>query len=113
MACARHEVGKAEKYHMLGTLDFNEASAEVLDNNNISDITHLIKTRKPTYDSLVNAHKGDFNITDVEQIEAFKVCMIAYMIAHNGGSLTDWEKELTNLSFIRRSCMEQCTTGTI
>ncbi len=42
MTRAQQEASKAERYYMLDVLRTNEAAAEVLDNNYVSDITSLI-----------------------------------------------------------------------
>ncbi len=71
MTRAWQKVAKAEGNFVLGVLGFNKAAAEVLENNNLSDITSLINTRRPTYDALARADREIFSTTDVEQLEAF------------------------------------------
>ncbi len=69
---AQKEAAQSEKEYVFPTLGFNEADAEVLDYNHVSDITYQINTVRRTYHIHDSAHRGSFTITDVEQIEVFK-----------------------------------------
>ncbi len=69
MATAQLETTKADINTVLGVLGFYEASTDGLDNNNISDISCLITTRRQTHDALTNAHRVAFAATDAEQIK--------------------------------------------
>ncbi len=91
---AQQEASDAERDHIPSVLGFNKSAENVMDNNHISNITHLINTKRPTYDALVSAHRGEFTIIDVEQLETFNTWMSVYT---NNGGRTDWSQELNAL----------------
>ncbi len=71
------EASKTDRIYVLGVLGFNEAAAELLDENHVSDITHLINIRRPKYDALASAHRRVLTKTSVEQLETFRAWMRA------------------------------------
>ncbi len=77
MTRAYQESSKAYRDHEMGIMGFLEAAAEVLNPNNISDISIIINTRIHTYHNLTHANRVSFTTTEMEQVEAFKAWMRA------------------------------------
>ncbi len=86
----QEEAGRADFYHEVGMLGFNEDAAWILMDNDISEFFFLLSTRSGTYGALTNAHRGTFTVEDMKQIEAFRERVGAYRNAYDGSTPTDW-----------------------
>ncbi len=89
-----------EKNLVLEILVFRKGKIEVLDHKNISNLQHLLTTRRNIYDILAFTYRQVWTSTDTEQNILFKQWVFKYLHSHDSLIQTYWFQEFMYESFI-------------